>query len=102
MADQDSSTSDENKKASTNHPVVAGPGKGLLWRSIVEPIKHPTGKQKESYARFLHTLSAACLIGATTVAFSGSGWEVAQRTIGLVFVGVVLFFVAAPFAKGDI
>lgn len=101
-ADQKPPAADENSEGSTNKPAVAGRGKDLLWRSIVEPIKHPTGKQKESYARFLQTLSAACFIGATTIAFSGTGWQVAQRTVGLVFVGVVLFFVSALFAKGDI
>ena len=73
----------------------------LIRKYLVESLKNPTGKQKEAYGRFLHTLSAGSFIGAVTVAFSGAGIEYWFKTGVLVFLGITLFFVAAYLSKGD-
>ena len=74
-----------------------------LWgRCVAEPLANPTGKQKEAYARFFHTLSTGCFIGAVTVAFSGARIQVAVRAAVLILLGIVLFFVRATLAKGEV
>ena len=89
-------------------PPIGPPGAAkatpanLSRRWFIEPLANPTGKQKEAYARFFHTLSAGCFIGAVTVAFSGAGIQVAVRAAVLILLGIVLFFVAAGLAKGEV
>jgi hypothetical protein len=36
-------------------------------KTIIDAFKRPTQKQKEAYARYLHTISAAGLIGFATL-----------------------------------
>lgn len=83
--------------ASPAHPGASS----FLRRWVVEPLSNPTGKQKEAYARFFHTVSAACFIGAVTVEFGGTVVAAEVKTGVLILLGIVLFFVAASFAKGD-
>jgi hypothetical protein len=63
----------------------------------------PSAKQKEAYGRFFHTLSAASIIGAITVAFSEThaSWYVVSRVAALSSWGVVLFCAGALFSKGE-
>ena len=68
---------------------------------LIFELRSPTSDQKEAYARLLHTLVVACVVGAVTVAFSGHEPEVAFRVLMLVALGGVLFVVAAPLANGD-
>ena len=73
-----------------------------LGRGIWLPLRKPTLKQKEAYCRWLHTLSAACVVGAVTIAFATNPvdnyWAKLQALIGW---GVVLFFAGAFIGKGE-
>jgi hypothetical protein len=43
----------------------------VAWSlALARLFRSPTPKQREAYARYLHTLSAAALIGAVTISFS--------------------------------
>ncbi|MDB5819945.1 MAG: hypothetical protein JWQ11_3585 [Rhizobacter sp.] len=72
----------------------------VMRRALIEPVLNPTGKQKESYARFFHTLSAACFIGTVTVTYSAENAWVGLRSVTLGVMGAVFFLFAAPLAKG--
>ena len=41
-------------------------------RALRKALRSPTAKQKDAYARYCHTLSAAGAIGAVTLVFSES------------------------------
>ena len=62
---------------------------GALRRSLISP----SVKQKEAYARYCHTMSAAALIGAMTVFFSDSPLTISAgfRAAAMLVVGVILF-----------
>ena len=66
-------------------------------------FRTPTLKQKESYGRFSHTISAACLIGAVTIGFSAplGVSNTTARVVALVFWAVVLFLIGSIFSKGE-
>lgn len=52
----------------------------------------PNTRQKEAYARYCHTLSAAAAIGSLTLAFTESSMgSVALRSLTLLVTGVLLF-----------
>ena len=72
----------------------------FIRRGLIEPLKDPTGKQKEAYGRFLHALSAACFIGAPTLIFSDGSYDGLLRFFGLMCLGTVILLFAAPLAKG--
>jgi hypothetical protein len=92
---------DSEQEPAAPKPAAAGErAPGWLARSLFEPLRSPTGKQKESYARYLQTLSAACLVGSATVAYGSADWITVLRAGALALIGIVLFFVAAPLAKG--
>ena len=63
----------------------------LLWRSLVASLTTPTGKQREAYARLAHTLTAAAVIGAFTLAWSGTALYDVWRVVGLALLGLILF-----------
>ena len=60
----------------------------------------PSGKQREAYARFLHNLAAACLIGGTSIVFTENRYGIAH-VIALLTLGVVCFVSGAVFCRGD-
>ena len=65
----------------------------------------PTSKQKEAYGRFLHTLSAACMVGAVWIAFTesqtGHFWSVTGEVAPFVLLGLALFIVGGILSKGE-
>jgi hypothetical protein len=60
---------------------------------IRQAFRTPTARQKEAYARYCHTISAAGLIGAATVIFSDSALTVSAllRAASMLVVAVILF-----------
>lgn len=74
-----------------------------LRRELASAFRTPTGKQKEAYERFCHTLSAAAVIGVVTVVHMDNHLTVfiAERAIALVFSAVVLFVIGAALSKGE-
>jgi hypothetical protein len=71
--------------------------KGALRLHVVAAFRTPSSKQIEAYARFLHTLAAAAVIGAITLVFAEGGitWSLLWRLIGLVVSGVTCFLMGA-------
>lgn len=47
-----------------------------LWARLVEMVKSPTRDQRQQFGRFMHTLSAAALIGAISFWHTTSSWSV--------------------------
>jgi hypothetical protein len=74
-----------------------------LRLDIAEAFRSPSGKQKEAYARFAHTLAAASLIGAVTLLFAHtpSSWGALWRITGLAAFAVLSFLGGAVLLKGD-
>lgn len=66
-------------------------------------VRTPTLKQKEAYGRFLHTLSAASLIGAVTVTFTEPypTASVCAKVAALVFWSCLLLWVGGILSKGE-
>jgi hypothetical protein len=62
-------------------------------------FRRPTHRQLEAYGRFLHTLSAACLIGSATIAFAPAypAWQVV-----IVFSASVVCFFGGAVAFGRV
>jgi len=71
----------------------------LAWRAITAPHKD----QRQQYGRFMHTLSAAAMIGFVGYVKSIPVWSLyaAWEAFCLILCGVVLFVVGAVLAKGD-
>jgi len=71
--------------------------------AIRDAFLAPTLKQKEAQGRFFHTLSAACIIGATTVIFTEAEVTayIAFRVAALIAVGVLPFTVGSILSKGE-
>jgi hypothetical protein len=72
-------------------------------RDIAEAFRSPSGKQKEAYARFAHTLAAASLIGAVTLLFAEapSTWGALWRIAGLAAFGVLSFLGGSVLLKDE-
>ncbi len=77
----------------------------VLIKEAVRSIRAPTAKQEEAYGRLLHTLSAACYVGAASIMFSSTSstsfWYDALRVVSLFVVGVALSIVGAILSKGE-
>lgn len=75
----------------------------MLFDTLKQPIYEPTLKQKEAYARFFHTLSAASIIGMVSIIFTESSptFQVVVRIIGLLLSAVLCFFAGAILSKGE-
>jgi len=69
------------------------------WKAVVEPTK----EQRQQSGRFAHTLSAAAVIGAAGYLGTNHTWSVRAVTdvMGLVGIGVVLFFAGAILSTGE-
>jgi hypothetical protein len=52
------------------------PDKIGLWAELVEMVKWPTRDQRQQFGGFMHTLSAAALIGAISFWHTTSSWSV--------------------------
>ena len=74
-----------------------------LLMALDSSFRNPTSKQKEGYARYVQTLSAAAVIGAVTLAFaaSESTTSVVSRVVAMALMGVVLFLLAAVLSRGE-
>lgn len=73
-----------------------------LRKEIIRAFRKPSKKQKEAYGRLLHTLCAACAIGAITTPFTSG---LSPLLAALFFVvqmtsAVVLLISGALFCKG--
>lgn len=70
---------------------------------IIEAFKKPTQKQKEAYARYLHTISAAGLIGFATLPFTEAGKAegLGLKLVALAFSTLITFVVGAILSKGE-
>jgi hypothetical protein len=74
-------------------------------KQSADSFRTPTIKQKEAFGRLLHTLSAACYVGAASIMFSGTAstsfWYDALR-VALLFVFALAFLIAgANLSKGE-
>lgn len=67
--------------------------RGAIWPRLAKALTDPTQRQKEAYARFMHTLAAAAVIGAITLLFTEGAISSAlvYRMTGLVIGAVVCF-----------
>lgn len=83
---------DRSRHAGRSLPLQA-------WKAVAEPTK----EQRQQSGRFAHTLSAAAVIGAAGYLSTNHTWSVRAVTdvIGLVGIGVVLFFAGAILSKGE-
>jgi hypothetical protein len=74
-----------------------------LLREIREAFSVPTGKQREAYARFLHTLAAASVIGEATLIFAETPIAAitVRPTLALTVSGVLCFLAGALLARGE-
>lgn len=78
-----------------------------LWFCISsrQVMLAPTGKQKEALGRWLHTLSAAALVGAITIAFTGTSpsqlWYDSLKVAGLLIWGFFFLISGCVLSKGD-
>ena len=61
-----------------------------LWKQTESVFQTPTARQKEALSRFLHTLSAASLVGAATHIFSGTPFTLLTilRIVALLAYGI--------------
>ena len=73
----------------------------LAW-DIWQSFSAPTGKQQEAYARLLHTLAAASVIGEVTVIFAEGAMTSTAifRVAGLTVSGVTCFVMGALLLRG--
>ena len=73
-----------------------------LSSEIRQAFKAPTAKQKDAYARFLHTLAAAAVIGEATLIFAEGAvtWTAIGRIVGLTISGILCFIAGALLARG--
>jgi hypothetical protein len=73
------------------------------FRALRRSLISPSVKQKEAYARYCHTLSAAALIGAMTLFFSDSPLTASSATRGgtLLVFSVILFLFGPLFTEED-
>ena len=56
--------------------------RGAIWPRLAKALTDTTQRQKESYARFMHTLAAAAVIGAITLLFAEGAISSALVSIG--------------------
>jgi hypothetical protein len=72
-------------------------------KTVIEAFKKPTQKQKEAYARYLHTISAAGLIGFATLPFTDAGKAegLELKLVALAFSTLITFIVGAILSKGE-
>jgi succinate dehydrogenase/fumarate reductase cytochrome b subunit len=70
---------------------------------LTDAFKRPTQEQKEAYARYLHTISAAVLIGFATLPFTDAGTAegLGVKLAALAFSTLITFIVGAILAKGE-
>ncbi|MGT2460269.1 hypothetical protein ACU4GI_47155 (plasmid) [Cupriavidus basilensis] len=70
-----------------------------IWLGLTAP----TSKQKESIARYAHSLSAVCTVAAVTFAFGAAGatgYPVLKTTV-LALWGVLLFLAGLLISNGE-
>ena len=74
-----------------------------LYSEIRQALSAPTVKQREAYARFLHTLAAATVIGEATLIFAEGATTLigAWRIMGLTISGVTCFMGGALLSRGE-
>ncbi|MFJ1258374.1 hypothetical protein [Cupriavidus sp. CuC1] len=74
-----------------------------LLQHIKRAVRAPTVKQLESVGRLAHTLSAACIIAATSLAFGSEPLTTSGvvRYVLLYFWGVILFVTGVLLSKGE-
>ena len=73
-----------------------------LFLQIRQAFSAPTYRQQEAYARFLHTLAAASVIGEATLLFADGTVTATTvgRIVGLTISGVICFAGGALLARG--
>jgi hypothetical protein len=71
--------------------------------ALLVAIRSPTSKQKEAYARYVHTLSAAGAIGSMTLVFSESPMTAfaVGRAGAMLVLAIVLFAAGALLSRGE-
>lgn len=74
-----------------------------IGQELKDAVATPTGKQKEAYGRFCHTMAAAAIIGLITVVHldSVASWYIVSRAFALGICAIVLFIVGAALSKGE-
>lgn len=80
-------------------PVIAPFG----VRRLFHPIAFPTKDQRQQNGRFLHTFSAASIVGAVGYIHSSAQWDLPTflNTASLSVLGVILWYAGLLAMKGD-
>jgi hypothetical protein len=79
------------------------PDRNGLWAKLVEMVKSPTRDQRQQFGRFMHTLSAAAVIGAIGFWHSTSIWSVSNilSEVNLVLAVVITFNIGMVSMNGE-
>ncbi|MGF6988420.1 hypothetical protein QFZ99_007984 [Paraburkholderia atlantica] len=79
------------------------PDKIGLLAALVEMVKSPTRDQRQQFGRFMHTLSAAAVIGAIGFWHSTSNWSVSNilSEVNLVLAVVITFNIGMVSMNGE-
>jgi hypothetical protein len=74
-----------------------------FWWVLATLVKFPTRDQRQQFGRFMHTLSAAALIGAIGLWHSTSNWTATsiQNEINLFLAFVVTFYAGMVSMNGE-
>jgi hypothetical protein len=76
---------------------------GGLWSRLVALVKSPTKEQRQQFGRFMHTLSAASLIGTIGFWHSTSNWTAINilSEVNLMLAFVLTFYVGMVSMNGE-
>ncbi|APA90399.1 hypothetical protein BJG93_32925 (plasmid) [Paraburkholderia sprentiae WSM5005] len=79
------------------------PERNGLWPKLVGMVKSPTRDQRQQFGRFMHTLSAAAVIGAIGFWHSTSNWSVFNilSEVNLVLAFVLTLYVGMVSMNGE-
>lgn len=74
-----------------------------LWARLIALVKSPTKEQRQQFGRFMHTMSAAALIGAIGLWHSTSNWTAANvlSEVNLVLAFVLTFYTGMVSMNGE-
>ncbi|ADG20976.1 hypothetical protein [Paraburkholderia atlantica] len=74
-----------------------------LWAELVDMVRSPTRDQRQQFGRFMHTLSAAAVIGAISFWHTTSSWSVSNilSEVNLVLAVVITFNIGMVSMNGE-
>ncbi|MFC0403179.1 hypothetical protein [Paraburkholderia rhizosphaerae] len=82
--------------------VIAGQSTSFWWK-LVTLVNSPSREQRQQFARFMHTLSAASLIGAIGLWHSTSNWSAVNvlNEVDLCLAFVITFYAGMVSMNGE-